>query len=148
MLYSNSAIKYRLSHNKRRILNELEPTNELETLHWCPECLVLVNLKSVAYSNFFKRRNHLMLNDFPPLRTLSLAVCNNLSAITAEQSSSSSSTQQVSSPFNASARQPSIPPKLWNEQVQNYFILLDSWLERFNILSELDKLCILISAMS
>ena len=31
MLYSNSAIKYRLSHNKRRILNELEPTNELET---------------------------------------------------------------------------------------------------------------------
>ena len=32
--------------------------------------------------------------------------------------------------------------------VQNYFILLDSWLERFNIHSELDKFYILISAMS
>ena len=32
-----SAIKYRLSDNKKRIPNELEPTKELETLHWCPE---------------------------------------------------------------------------------------------------------------
>ena len=95
-----------------------------------------------------KRRNHLMLNNFSLLRTRSLAVYNNLSEMTSEQSSSSSSAQQDSSPFNASARQPSNPPKLWNEQVQNYFILLDSWLERFNIHSELDKFYILISAMS
>ena len=50
---------------------------------------------------------------------------------------------------NANSHAPSIlsPPKMWKEHLPSYFQLLDSWLVRHQIVDELVKFDLLISAM-
>ena len=51
---------------------------------------------------------------------------------------------------NANSHAPSIlsPPKMWKEHLPSYFQLLDSWFVRHQIVDELVKFDLLISAMS